>query len=131
MAVENGSIREKRTARSAGERVVIDIRERRNCSNQVRKRNLVGVPETAIHFWIPNVGGVGWVAAEPIRIRACVVERNLVRCVVLMDQAPVPTELECVLAFGPTQIVDNIVDRDACDCRTSFRGGRVEESEVY
>ena len=45
MAVENGSIREKRTARGAGERVAGDIREPKELFQlQVRKRNLAGAP---------------------------------------------------------------------------------------
>ena len=48
-----------------------------------------------------------------------------------MDQPPVAAELKRVLPFGPTQIVDDVIDRDAGDRRASFRSRSVVETEIY
>src|SRR5579863_1154141 len=118
MTLKVRALGESRTGRSAGELVVEVVGDLRDCANEVGESDFVGVGKTGIDLALSR-----GVAMKPVGVGGGAVVRVAVAGVVLLDEAPVGSELEGMATFSPAQVVDQVVDRDAGDAVAGLGGG--------
>ncbi len=129
-ARDHGTIRKKCTCRRAGHSVVIKIGDRWDRPDQVGIGDVVRVGEAAIDRIKPEGRRVRWIPSEPVRIGRGVVIGVCVGGAVLMDESPVPANLDVVLSFRPVEIVDDVAYRHADDGAARLCRRCIDKSEI-
>src|SRR6266567_1367090 len=72
-----------------------------------------------------------WAAPEPKRIGTGALPCCGVRIVVLVNEPPIGPDLDGVFALGPTQIVHDVVNRDADDSGASLGSGGRKKTKAH
>ena len=133
--VDEGTLGERSAGGRTGDAVVIDIGNGWDGANQVGVGDQVRVIET-IADTVEGCavgregGGIGWIATEPVGVGGGVGIRVRIGGAVLVNQAPVSSNLDIVVALGPVQVVDDVVDGNTDDGGPSLSGGRGKKAEV-